>query len=225
MRDYIITIDEDEAELMHYGVVGMKWHHRKAGNYYDRMSSAETYAKTGWTKVGRNMNAKKAAKYRAKYQSELQKNRDNLKANKNIKNGARYTKLTKGDKFRAGLRNSTKDVAKAMAITPVTVPLAAMASTYVNGRTHRYSRKQSWDAAKQAGSMYANLYSKMAVKASEKVRDYRENRRIKTVDNNRNTGPAIADKLKAYQDAVNNASRAADNARSAAYGRGKKRRK
>lgn len=33
MRDYIITVDESEDELMHYGVVGMHWHHRRAASY------------------------------------------------------------------------------------------------------------------------------------------------------------------------------------------------
>lgn len=33
MRDYIVTVDESEEELMHYGVVGMKWHHRRATAY------------------------------------------------------------------------------------------------------------------------------------------------------------------------------------------------
>lgn len=33
MSNYIIMVDSSEDELMHYGVLGMRWHHHKAKNY------------------------------------------------------------------------------------------------------------------------------------------------------------------------------------------------
>lgn len=37
MSNYITMVDCSEDELMHYGVLGMKWHHHKATQNYNKM--------------------------------------------------------------------------------------------------------------------------------------------------------------------------------------------
>lgn len=37
MSNYIKMVDCSEEELMHYGVLGMKWHHHKAKKHYNKM--------------------------------------------------------------------------------------------------------------------------------------------------------------------------------------------
>lgn len=45
MRDYIVTVDESEDELTHYGVLGMKWHHHQAVKYSSKAARASNAAR------------------------------------------------------------------------------------------------------------------------------------------------------------------------------------
>lgn len=100
MRDYIVTVDESEEELMHYGVLGMKWHHHNAKV---NTHLANTARKIGNTKVLKSVATAlppKAAKkyydklesrYRANAESELNRNKKNAAKNPKLKNASKYT--------------------------------------------------------------------------------------------------------------------------------------
>lgn len=44
MSNYIKMVDCSEEELMHYGVLGMKWHHHKAKQNYNKMMQYKSSA-------------------------------------------------------------------------------------------------------------------------------------------------------------------------------------
>lgn len=53
--DYIITRADSEEELIHYGVIGMKWGKRQAGYYTDKARSHISKMNTSKTKLGKTL--------------------------------------------------------------------------------------------------------------------------------------------------------------------------
>lgn len=76
MSEYLYSVDDNSEELMHYGVLGMKWHqHRARANYAAARrysSQAKQIRKAGYTKEADAV-SETAAKYRAKGDSHSAK--------------------------------------------------------------------------------------------------------------------------------------------------------
>lgn len=96
MRDYIITVDESEDELMHYGVLGMKWHHHQAVKYSSKAARASN-----------------AARDEQKYRKDFDKDM-NRRMNKNDPNDVRTWQNTRNAEHEASKFNeqSYRDRAK-----------------------------------------------------------------------------------------------------------------
>ena len=112
MQDYLITVDDNNEELMHYGVLGMKWHHRKASAARMYSSNYATNAKIyGKLPLTSRYYKSLAKHYSKKADKHLAKNTENLKKNPTIKNGQKYTKVTGKDQTKAARREVAKSVA------------------------------------------------------------------------------------------------------------------
>ena len=108
MQDYLITVDDNSEELMHYGVLGMKWHHHRATTYASRAQSdrdsARMHARRA-RKLKNNPNMKSEydanIKEQLNYMNSAQRNEAKSKSHleKNIKNrsGSRYNMVTQKD--------------------------------------------------------------------------------------------------------------------------------
>lgn len=75
MSDYIITSD---GELKHYGVVGMRWGHRKAQKFTNKARTARESAKE-WDAMARAAAAKGKTKRAEKFKSYAAKDRADAK--------------------------------------------------------------------------------------------------------------------------------------------------
>lgn len=182
MRDYFIAVDDNNETLTHYGVVGMRWHHRKAADYKERAERHAIASATSWTALGRKYSKSKADKYNAKAKAHLDKNRANIKAGKyDAVKGKKYTKITGKNLLAATLRNSTKDTLKSMAMVPITMPIYSGAAGAYEGLRRGGFNKQGVNAAKRyakenfKGTLDAEL--KFAKAASYKVRKKRDAKR------------------------------------------------
>lgn len=97
-------------ELMHYGVKGMKWGHRKVYRYENKARTARDSAKE-WKEIGAYKSAKymqkgridKANKVKAKYNSY---------ANKDFADARRYEERAKVEKKKANFRDARAKVSK-----------------------------------------------------------------------------------------------------------------
>lgn len=189
MQDYFIAVDDNDESLTHYGVLGMRWHHRKAADYRARADSYDISAATSWSRMGRNTAKAKAAKYRAKANKHLEKNRENIKAGNYDKvKGKKYTKVTAKNMAAGTLRNATKDTLKSMAMVPITMPIYAGAAGAYEGLKRGGLNKQGVNAAKRfakegfQSTLDAEL--KFAKAASYKVRKKREAKRSRNAYTN-----------------------------------------
>lgn len=218
MRDYIITIDEDDAELMHYGVVGMKWHHRKAvaaaakGNYKKMQKHLDKNIanQKRMAKLGKIDPVSKATSKISKYN------------NVNPKDVNRY-RFTKSMATKAGIAAGT---AALVGYGGVRIVKNVAANKAVRNRYMSPADRMRNDSV-QPGVVIDNIRNTMGNSSRTTVNRSQSPKpklNRSTVNNTQNV-QSVADRLKAYQDAVNNASRAADNARAAASGKGKKKRR
>ena len=170
MQNYFIAVDDNNESLTHYGVLGMRWHHRKASEHGARADSYDMMAKTTWSRIARNSAKAKAEKYRAKANTHLEKNRENIKAGNYDKvKGEKYTKVTAKNKAAGALRNSTKYMLKSLALTPITTPIVAGITDGKKGFqdtlnaelnlakavSHKVRKKRE---ARQSRNAYANAY-------------------------------------------------------------------
>ena len=64
--EYVITRTNNEDELMHYGVIGMKWGKRKASYYTDKANSHISKMNTSKTKLGKSLHNYQAYKNETK---------------------------------------------------------------------------------------------------------------------------------------------------------------
>lgn len=92
MSDYLYSVDDNSEELMHYGVVGMKWHHHRAAVYAGRYNAAKARGSTA-----------AAQRYMNKYSQHLNKNVDNASpskynsvSEKDIKRARTISNIAKG---------------------------------------------------------------------------------------------------------------------------------
>lgn len=117
MSKYVKMVDSSEDELMHYGVLGMKWHHHKAKSYQKaaegwhnqankHLNSMKDIAAIGY-KEGAKVAYKNyvyatdaANKFERKAEKHLAKNQANLdKKLEKIKKKSKYVSLEKENKL------------------------------------------------------------------------------------------------------------------------------
>lgn len=215
MTDYlIIGADYDGDYLAHYGVVGMRWHHRKASSY----------AAKG--------NMKKAQKH-------LDKNIKNQNKVGALETGGnKYTSISNNDVTKAARRNKMKKIALGTAV--IAGGSAYLASRVVSGKgpVNERIKEAARQSVRKGQPNYTADAERTARNAVKSVRDTTRNVNDK-VNNARATAAShhtssassasyaqlTSDRLRAYQEAINRASGAADNARNKAYNAGKKKRK
>lgn len=106
MSNYIKMVDCSEEELMHYGVLGMKWHHHKAKGYYNKMmrykNSAQVKGQDAVRMIGQPGENRKQTKALLKGSQK-----DLVKANKYLQKHNKYI-----DKMNAGFDENRDKVMK-----------------------------------------------------------------------------------------------------------------
>lgn len=128
--------DLDDALLIHYGVAGMKWGHRKQGGSTD-IKKARANVSARNEKYQSDKNKAKAitnGRARAKALKDLQKSRVTDLKNPDRVLAARMTRGEKGATLALGL------------VTGVGLPIAIGAIAGTSGRSRRIERKQDTEA-------------------------------------------------------------------------------
>lgn len=111
MSNYIKMVDCSEEELMHYGVLGMKWHHHKATKNYNKMmqykNSAQVKGQDAVRMIGQPGENRKQTRALLKGSEK-----DLAKANKYLQKHNKYV-----DKMNAGFDENRDKVMKSKKYT------------------------------------------------------------------------------------------------------------
>lgn len=177
-------IDDGSSELMHYGVLGMKWHHRKAVSYAAMYNRAKTRGNTEAMK-----------RYNDKYNRHI---------NKNVENGSpsKYNRVTKEE-----LRRHGKAGQRALAAAVISGTAAAVVGKNVYESRKRQRAQESIrstindfrNSVNRGGSAPRHTTVEHTTHRAKTPNDYAE--RIKRTQ----------DRLKEYQEAVNRATNGTTN--------------
>lgn len=167
MSNYIKMVDCSEEELMHYGVLGMKWHHHKAKGYYNKMmrykNSAQVKGQDAVRMIGQPGENRKQTKALLKGSQK-----DLVKANKYLQKHNKYI-----DKMNAGFDENRDKVMKSKKYTNL-----------LEGIENINSQKE-WETAQYKKGDYADYHDnpKNAYEDNMKFLDKEANKLQKKADN------------------------------------------